>query len=136
MTLTEAIDLAADWWVSMFRSGTWDNGDVYTTTVMVKAFRIRAHQPTEADYALLKQCVTELLTELSGNRDRFGLYCDYGNPMLDDKFFKYGLKLNSLLHGPCKAGTFLHMGNDGWEVLAKEGYGATGQKLEPRRSAP
>lgn len=126
MTKEQAIQKAADWWYSMIRSGTWDNGDA-DTELSHSFFKSMGYQPTSEDYAKLKAALPGWIEgEIKKNSAvgmRTLLYSDYGCYELAELYKKLDLKMNTSFHCPQKAGTEITEANGEWTVKAKCGYG-------------
>ena len=141
MTFDEAIELAADWWLSMFRSGRWDNGDA-ETEITHAMFRGMGYQPKEEDWPIAREALVAALR--SEQRKTWNeaiqcdLYSDYGCREIDKEFRARGLKLTGVLHGPQKSGTQIRETDPGsgeFTLKAKSGYGGPWEEIAAKVAA-
>lgn len=134
MTLDQAANAAASWWIDQIKSGAWDNGDAKTEAAHAAFASLRPMGASEDDLNRFRQGIADYLTNRITNEKgavRWEIYSDYGCPVLDTIAATLGVDFESSFHGPQKAGTFISREGDGFAVHVKAGYGASNERLCP-----
>lgn len=132
MNLQQAIEVAADWWVSMIYDGVWNNGDS-TSEAFHSAFKSLTAPLKLEDRPKIREGFLELLKE---ERHQYCLYSDYGNAYIENMYQNLGLPYNTSFHCPQKAGTkILRDPIEGYAVVAKSGYRQNWEEVKVKGGA-
>ena len=132
MTKEQAAKCVGNWWRQTMKAGTWDNGDTKTEMAHLM-FSAMVRRPTEDEIDKVADAIERAMLDGDFTNDIFAgeLYSDYGCPAVDAIAKGLGVKYQTLLHGPQKAGTQMRHKDGDFTVRACGGYRQGWTYLEP-----